>query len=149
MKMYGKSEDCIKKILDSFEQGTFPKALAQVYIHRNDNVPCNSWSANNQFLTALNGTSDARGFNQWKTAGRMVKKGEHAVYILIPLIGRKKNEKTGEDDSFLYGFKSAPVFKIESTEVFDAELWEKANKVDETAENWIKSLPLYEVAQSW
>lgn len=149
MKYYGKSADAVKTIITAFENGNIPNALAQRYIHRNDNIPCNTWSWNNQLLTALNGTNDARGFNQWKQVGRKVKKGEHAFHILIPLVGKKEDPETKEEKRFIYGFKSAPVFRIESTEVFNDALWNEANKVDENAENWLKTLPLLAVAEQW
>lgn len=149
MKMYGKSEECFNSILSAFERGEIPGKLSQIFIHRCDDIPCNRWSMNNQLLTAIHGTSDARGFNQWKEAGRKVKKGGKAFSILMPLFFKEKNEETGKESSILYGFKSIPVFAIEETEVFDAEIWEKAKKVDENAENWLKNLPLKEVADAW
>lgn len=152
MKYYGKGAEAAAKILAAFEAGAVPKALAQRFIHRLDNVPCNGWSANNQFLCALAGTFDARGFQQWKQVGRQVKKGEHAFHILIPLtkkIAEKDENGNNKERSILYGFGSAPVFAIEATEVYDAALWEKAGKIDENAENMLKTLPFAEVARAW
>ncbi len=81
--------------------------------------PCAKWSYFNRILTAFAGTGDARGFRQWKDAGRSVKKGAKAFYILIPCHKTKKKENDdGEEESarVLVGFKGAPVFRVEDTE---------------------------------
>jgi hypothetical protein len=149
MKYYGKAEETVNKILDAFETGKIPAALAQRFIHRKDNIPCNAWSGNNQLLCAIHGTGDARGFAQWKQAGRRVMAGQKAFYILMPLIAKKKDTETGEEKKILYGFGTTAVFGIESTEIFDADLWASAGKVDIEAENYLKTLPLAEVAEAW
>jgi len=152
IKFYGKSQEVSEKVIRMFETGDVPQALSQIFINRSDNIPSASWSWRNKFLTAINGTADARGFKQWKTAGRKVSKGTHAFHILGPCIASKDmvNDK-GETvkKSILYGFKSIPVFALESTEVTDAEQWEKAGGVDHDEENRLKDLPLWDVAQKW
>ncbi len=60
--LYGKAEAAANAILDAFRKGTIPKALAPVFIHRTDDVPCRAWSWSNQLIAAINGTSDARGY---------------------------------------------------------------------------------------
>jgi antirestriction protein ArdC len=62
------------------------------------------------------GSSDCRGFKQWKEAGRHVKKGSKAVYILRPKMVSKKNKETQEKESVCIGFTPLPVFALESTE---------------------------------
>ena len=57
-KYHGKAEQAAKRILDVFQNGDVPKALATVFIKRNDLSPCRSWSWSNQLLTALAGTDD-------------------------------------------------------------------------------------------
>jgi hypothetical protein len=71
----------------------------------------------------LNNTEDARGFNQWKQAGRYIKKGSHAFYILAPMFKKVIEEKTlesgeivKEQKQILAGFKAVPVFRFEDTE---------------------------------
>ena len=79
----------------------------------------------------LQGTQDARGFLMWKEAGRYVKAGSKAIYILAPSI--IKEEKSDKDLSLgdkglvnlpkvdidkeykLVGFRAIPVFKAEDT----------------------------------
>jgi hypothetical protein len=70
-----------------------------------------------------NNTEDARGFNQWKQAGRYIKKGSHAFYILAPRFKKVIEEKTlesgeivKEEKHILAGFRAVPVFRFEDTE---------------------------------
>jgi hypothetical protein len=69
MQFYGQSEQAANRILDTFKSGKLPAALAPLFIRRTDGVPCRRWSWSNQLLTALAGTSDARGFRQWHDDG--------------------------------------------------------------------------------
>lgn len=143
MKYYGKAEAVTRQIIEAFERGDVPQALAQVFIHHGANRPQGSWSWSNQLLCALSGTADARGFRQWKEVNRHVKKGAKAIYILIPLIAKRKDADADADkpDTFLYGFKSAPVFRYEDTE------GEALN--DGEAREFVDALPLIEVARAW
>jgi hypothetical protein len=75
MQFYGQAASAANRILDAFKSGQLPKALATVFIRRDDALPCRAWSWSNQLLTALNGHDDARGFRQWESVGRFVKKG--------------------------------------------------------------------------
>jgi hypothetical protein len=97
MRFYGKAESVAKRILEAFERGEIPRALAQVYIH---------------LLVALAGHSDARGYRQWQDVGRHVKKGERAFGILAPLT-RKVSETDGDSRETkervaVYGFRYVP-----------------------------------------
>ena len=147
MKYYGKAEQAAQEILAAFQSGNLPQALAQVFIHRGDHVPCRQWSWNNQLLVALHGYTEARGFRQWNEVGRWVKAGEKAFSILAPLSGTKTetDPATGQEVKrpVIYGFKSIPVFGYEQTE------GEPLPKGDPEVESWIVSLPLLDVAQAW
>lgn len=145
MKLYGKkAEEAANVIVAAFQKPeSLPKPLAQVFIRRKDNVPCRSWSWRNQLIVALHGYSDARGFRQWESVGRSIKKGEKALYILSPCIGKRLDEDNGEEKTILYGFRSTAVFGIEQTQ--GSPLPER----DETADAWLRSLPLADVAEKW
>jgi len=147
MKFYRKAESAAKSILEAFRSGNLPQALAPVFIRRRDDVPCRAWSWSNQLLCALTGTADARGYRQWQEVGRHVKKGAKAFPILVPMIGKRagKDAETGEEDErgFLYGFTSAPVFALEDTE------GEPLPPPDPAVAEWLESLPLRAVAESW
>ena len=58
----------------------------------------------NQLLVALHGHSDARGFRQWQSAGRYVRKGERSFTILSPVL-KTREADDGQKESFLLGFK--------------------------------------------
>ena len=142
MKFYRKAESAATLILEAFRSGNLPKALAPVFVNRKDDVPCRRWSWSNQLLAALSGTSDARGYRQWETVGRHVKKGSKSFPILCPCI-RKFEDNDGEEKTALYGFTSAPVFRLEDTE------GEPLPGPDPETVAWLESLPLRGVAESW
>jgi len=61
------------------------------------------------------GTSDARGFRQWKLVGRSVDKGAKAFHILGPIKHTIKDKETDEQRTIVSGFKCIPVFRLEDT----------------------------------
>jgi len=146
MKYYGKAEETANRILEAFKTGNVPKALAPIFIHRKDDVPCRAWSWGNQLMCALYGTSDARGFRQWQEVGRNVKKGAKAFHILVPItkkVTRKDANGVETEGYAVIGFKTAPVFALESTE------GEALPDADREVTAWIESLPLLDVAKAW
>jgi len=61
------------------------------------------------------------GFRAWQRLGRHVKKGEHRIAIMAPVVYRKKPRKEATDkdeagDEVLSTFKTAYVFDISQTE---------------------------------
>jgi len=147
MQFYRKAESAATEILEAFQTGNLPQALAPIFIRRKDNVPCRAWSWSNQLLAALNGTSDARGYRQWQEVGRQVMKGEKSFPILVPIVRKRtaENRETGQEEetTYLAGFTSAPVFGIEQTE------GDPLPAPDPEVTTWLDSLPLLEVAQEW
>ena len=111
--MHDKVKQTLKVILDKFQNGGIPEAVA-VSIFSIPKLPCSKWSLLNRTLVFLSGTMDARGFRQWQQANRFVKKGSKALYILVPFI--KKIDDGGQEKSALYGFGCKPVFRAEDTE---------------------------------
>jgi hypothetical protein len=146
MKMIGRATNVAEQIIEAFkEPKKLPKALAPIFIRRNDDVPCRKWSWHNQLLVSLYGTTDARGIRQWSSVERKVKRGSKAIWILGPCIKTVKEKDENNEESkrnVLYGFKGIPVFAIEDTEG-------KALPVDDHYDTWVRSLPFLEVAESW
>lgn len=146
MQFYGKAEQAATRLLSLFESGNVPAALAPIFIHRSEDIPCRKWSWSNQLLTALAGYDDARGFRQWQDVGRHVKKGEHGFPILCPVQKkiRKTDTDTGESSEFMatVGFTSTVVFGYEQT---DGEPLPDR----EHARRFIEALPLIDVAKAW
>ncbi|MHB1934980.1 MAG: ArdC-like ssDNA-binding domain-containing protein [Acidobacteriaceae bacterium] len=80
------------------------------------------------------------GMYAWNQLGRRVKKGEHGIRILAPIIGvkRKPQEEAEKDLTeqnvvVLVGFRNAYVFDVSQTD--DAELPEHASVKGEVGEN--------------
>lgn len=111
-----KVKNVLDQILKAFESGQIPEAIKMATFPMIE-VPCSHWSFNNRLIVFLNGTADARGFQQWKEIGRCVKKGSKAIYILVPCFLKKRvDEESGDEEKYLTFFKCAPVFAVEVTE---------------------------------
>ena len=144
MNLSGKAAEAANDILRAFENpNSLPAPLATIFIWRKDDSPCRSWSWRNQLIAALHGHKDARGFRQWLEAGRCVKKGEKAFFILSPCTKKVEDVKTGEEKAVLFGFRGTPVFGSEQTQ------GEPLPAVDPAVEGWLRSLPMRDVAGSW
>jgi hypothetical protein len=146
MQYKGRAEAVAQEIIEAFQRGDIPEALANVFIHRNVNSPSNRWSWSNRLLVALCGHCDARGFRQWQAVGRNVRKGERAFHILGPCIikAKKDDEERGirRGDPCLIGFTSVPVFGYSQTE------GDPLPELDQEA-RFLESLPFVAVARSW
>ena len=114
----GKAKEQLQKLVEAFRTGEIGEVVRRTVIPRLD-VPCSRWSLCNRAVVSLAGTDDARGYRQWKQAGRYVKKGSRAVYILVPWIAKRKGEQAKEQDEekrILRGFMTAAVFRYEDTD---------------------------------
>lgn len=119
MKPY---KEVVAEVLEDFKAPDALERVARVAIKGNGR-PADNWSFRNQVLMIMQGTSDARGFNQWKDIGRHVKKGSHAIGILKPCIipakdgdGRTVKGKNGRSVGECVGFKVIPVFRLQDTD---------------------------------
>lgn len=135
------------RIVEAFlRPESLPHALAPIFIRRKDDIPCRKWSWHNQLIAALNGTTDARGIRQWNDAGRRVRSGSHAIWILAPCVRTLKEKDDAGHESehrILYGFRSVAVFAVEDTE------GEPLPAADDRYDTWVQQLPLLEVAKAW
>lgn len=143
MNTNNKAELAAARILELFQTPEkLPAALANVYLcPLPPNAPSNKWSFANRVLMFLADTIDARGFKQWKDAGRPVKKGAKAFTILAPCTKKITDRDTGEERTVVIGFRGIPVFRMEDTE---GPLPESPDVRD-----YLDSLPLMEVAREW
>jgi hypothetical protein len=75
------------------------------------------YSSFNMWLILMSNpnATDVAGFRKWQSLNRYVKKGEHGIPILAPVIVNKDGDKL-KDDKVLVGFKVVYVFDITQTE---------------------------------
>ena len=133
------------KLLQMFEAGDFPEiAKRSILTRAYGNQPCAKWSIGNFILMLVQGTNDARGFQQWEAVGRSVKKGAHALHIFAPLTYTitEINEKNGKEEkrTIVKGFRAIPVFAFESTE---------GSEIEKASFNPPEPPPLFEVAERY
>ncbi len=118
-------KEAMDTLLKMFDENNLEKVARAIF--KGNEIPSDKWSFLNRLLMYLNNTEDARGFRQWQEAGRYVKKGSKAFYIIAPML--KKVEKTTKTKTeteavkadkhiieVLAGFKGIPVFRFEDTE---------------------------------
>jgi hypothetical protein len=152
-----KTQRAIEHVIDAFRSGDIPAAIVHKKFGIPENVPMAQWSERNQMIATLHGTIDARGFQQWKTAGRSVKRGAKAFYILAPWTITKEvpelseagkniideNDEKGEPvktkKTIVIGYYDVPVFRVEDTEGEPL----KYDQLDE------RKFDLAPVARSW
>lgn len=72
---------------------------------------CNVWL----ILMSQPNASHVAGFKKWQTMGRFVRKGEHGIPILAPIVTTIINDK-GEEEQRLVGFKVVHVFDVCQTD---------------------------------
>lgn len=129
----------VKAVLDSvveqFRTGDIPEAIT-ISMFPFPDLPSSNWSLLNRTAMFISGTMDARGFRQWKTANRYVKKGSKAVYILVPIFKKVDDQ---DDKLILKGFTAEPVFRAEDTE---------GERLD-YEQIHLPELPLIERAKKW
>lgn len=147
-RYHGQAEQAAQQILNAFQTGDLPEALAPIFIRRgsDSDVPCAKWSWSNQLLCAIHGTSDARGFRQWLDVKRSVRKGQKAFYILAPCVKKRTVKDEGGEESektYVTGFRGVAVFALEQTE------GEPIKPADPQLAAWIDQLPLVDVARGW
>lgn len=104
-------------LMEMFRTQSFPEAIAFTIIHGDStSKPSSHWSLGNRILMLVSGTRDARGYRQWGTVGRQVKKGAKAIAIFAPLTKTVEDKTTSQNRTIILGFRPIPVFRIEDTE---------------------------------
>jgi hypothetical protein len=139
-----RSADLVAALLRRFEDGSIAEPLQTSIIMQHSDDPLSDrpmlkWSFLNQISVMCSGTMDARGPQQWKKAGRHMKKGSRAVHILAPVFRSwwedekyldldPENPTTSVAEKtrkvkrqVLVGFKTIPVFRYEDTQAFPGE----------------------------
>jgi antirestriction protein ArdC len=87
--------------------------------HPESFIQCN-WPEflNNQLLIMTQDpqATQVAGYTVWSRLGRQVRKGEHGIAILAPVVRRVTDENGGEELRQLHGFRVVHVFDILQTE---------------------------------
>jgi hypothetical protein len=95
--------------------------IAYIKAQPGSEIPCRKWSMGNLITCHILRPSKAidwRGYKQWQKAGRQVVAGAKAAYILVPLTRKGERERQDgrtEQYTYIYGFKSVPVYRREDT----------------------------------
>ena len=113
MKLSPKAQASLDRVIEQFKTGDLSPVVAIARLHRQgDPLPFDTWSFSNRIMAYIqSGSTDLRGYRQWQTAGRQVKKGSTAAFILAPRI-----KKDDDDNAQIIGFLSVAVFPADDTE---------------------------------
>lgn len=116
MKLSDKAQASLDRVIERFKSGDLSPITNIARFEIPENAPCFKWSFSNKVLAYIqSGELDCRGFNQWQDAGRKIKKGTKAAFILRPRT--MKLEKEGQEPEVIcIGFASIPVFPASGTE---------------------------------
>ena len=107
-------QNVFNAIVGKFKTGEIAESIAMACFPSPE-APSSSWSFTNRTIMFLSETGDARGYRQWKTADRFVKKGSHPVHILAPRFKKEVDKATGQEKRILKYFNAVPVFRYEDT----------------------------------
>ncbi len=135
-----RAEQSMRKVLQQFKSGDLSPITRVARLRLSEEAPANNWSFANRVLAYVqSGELDCRGYRQWEQVGRLVKKGERAVYILRPVMERMRKEDSEEleEKYTCIGFSTVPVFAASTTE----------GSCQLAAYIPVKYPPLYQVAQ--
>lgn len=123
------ASQCVLDLIENYELG---EIITKITFKRlATDKPIDTWSMFNQIsclssYLAIHEESkvdqaihqmDFRGFKQWKSVGRHVLKGQHAIgMILTPRFKKEEDKGTGKESQKLIGFMAVPVFEYTQTE---------------------------------
>ena len=117
MRLSEKAQAALAQVVDQFKMGDLSPLVRIVRLERRgEPLPFDRWSLSDRILAYMQtGSTDLRGFQQWQAAGRRVRRGTRAAYILAPCTAKVKDEETGEVVRVLQGFRAVAVFAVEAT----------------------------------
>lgn len=118
MKLTPKAQASLDKVIARFQSGDLGPVVEVALLKRKGGpVPFDTWSFGNKVMAYVQsgGSTDLRGYNQWREAGRQVKKGSCASFILVPRVVKKESDD-GEEEARLIGFLAGAIFPYHMTE---------------------------------
>jgi len=119
MKLSPQVQQSLDRVVEKFKTGDLSPITQVIRTQIDPQAPANRWSFCNKVLAYVQaGELDCRGFMQWKTLGRNVRKGSKAVYIIKPITTKRRVAKDGQtsEETVCVGFGSVPVFPASATE---------------------------------
>lgn len=131
-------EEAVKNLMQMFQKQSFPEQIALTIIRRREDdplikMPCLKYSLGNQLIMFFIGKTELCGtYKQWQAVGRQVRKGSRAFPIFAPMtktITEKDDAGKETEKTRLLGFRTVPVFSVEST---DGEALEKFDYTPKT-----------------
>ncbi len=131
MKLSAKAQAALDTVVHKFETGDLSDVVQALAILPTADAPCLKWTFTNRALIAAQKfTQDARGFAQWREAGRKVKKGATAAYLFAPYMKAKgdkgaaevERDAQGRKKYELKGWTTVPVFAYQDTEPVDPDV---------------------------
>ena len=138
--MNDKAKHSLMGVVDQFKSGDLSPIIDTIKFIPPDNIPSSKWSLSNRILSfSQSGHYDCRGFRQWQSAGRFVKKGSQASYILGPRMIKDEDEN-GDEIKVLAGYVSIAVFGLDDTD---------GDELDGIVYTPVEFPPLFDVAAKW
>ena len=106
-------DDALDELGKQLEQGASEQMLA--YLSAMARFHNYSWGNIILISLARPDASKVAGYQTWKRLGRQVKKGEHGIAIMAPMVRRRREDENEEEDK-VFAFKTAYVFDVSQTE---------------------------------
>jgi antirestriction protein ArdC len=110
------SETALNRLMEALDRGQ-SQAL-KLYLAVMSRFHRYSWGNVLLIYSQRPDATRVAGFQAWLRMRRYVRKGEKGIVILAPMVGRKKSddELAEDEQTRLYGFRSAHVFDVSQTE---------------------------------
>lgn len=140
LKQVDRAATALGLIVDVFGKEAFPDVIKKAYVSV-PGKPSDKWSIMNKVIMLMSGTADARGYRQWEKAGRYVKRGTKAIYILKVYTKKIKVEDSDGNETermVSLGMHGIPVFRYEDTDGKALDVFEPRELP-----------PLIDVAKKW
>ncbi|ABK77376.1 hypothetical protein CENSYa_0743 [Cenarchaeum symbiosum A] len=107
----------LARVVELFSSEDLTTSIEKLYLEGDGTRPSRKWTFSNRMLMMVQGTMDARGYRQWQQAGRHVKRGSKAIYILGPVTRKVRDaDDPDKDGVVVVGFRGIPVFRYEDTD---------------------------------
>ncbi len=112
MKLSPKAQASLNQVIQQFKAGDLSPIVEITRLHRKgDPVPFDGWSFCNRILAYIqSGSTDLRGYKQWRQVGRQVQKDTNGAFILVPCF-----KKDDDDEETIAYFKAVAVHPVENT----------------------------------